>query len=368
LTAVIGSLALAGTGLVATSGIASAEGIGFGPHYHVRVIASGASLSLTGPDDITAMGQSIFVGYQNGVGSNGEPAPNGNTDSVVVEYSRHGRPLASWHLTGKVDGMTADPEHDRIVATVNEDGNSSLFTIDPDAPTGSQVVHYRYSPAALPHGGGTDAPVVYRGQLFISASAPNPSPADVPAVYRATLSNGVATLLSVFSDEATATVATASSPQYGRQVSLALTDPDSNEVVPMVSPRFAGDFVLDSQGDQQQIYVKDAGRPAQTLSVLSLSQSIDDTIWVTDRSGTLYVTDSADNEVIALSGVFRPGTAFVSTTPADSNNAPPNPGPNYLSTLDLYSGAVEAVSGLTFQPKGLLFVPAQESEFDGEDA
>ena len=77
------------------------------------------------------------------------------------------------------------------------------------------------------------------------------------------------------------TVANVNSPDFGNSTQLALTDPDSNEVVPRSSPRFGGDFMLTSQGDLQQIYVSGAGTPHQRLAALTLSQSVDDTAWPT---------------------------------------------------------------------------------------
>ena len=61
--------------------------------------------------------------------------------------------------------------------------------------------------------------------------------------------------------------------------------------------RFAGDFMLTSQGDQQQIYVDNAGGSHQRLAVLSLSQAVDDTSWPNDHSGALYSTDSTNDAV-----------------------------------------------------------------------
>ena len=46
----------------------------------------------------------------------------------------------------------------------------------------------------------------------------------------------------------------ANGPKAGKSINLALTDPDSNEVVPWVAPKYAGDFMLDSQGDQELIF------------------------------------------------------------------------------------------------------------------
>ena len=63
----------------------------------------------------------------------------------------------------------------------------------------------------------------------------------------------------------------------GRRVKLALTDPDSNELVPASAHRFAGDFMLTSQGDKEQIFVQRKGRLGSHLTVLRLSQSVDDT-------------------------------------------------------------------------------------------
>jgi hypothetical protein len=85
----------------------------------------------------------------------------------------------------------------------------------------------------------------------------------------------------------------------------ALTDPDSNEVVSGQAPRLQGDFVLNSQGDQQQIYLRDLGQDGDPgLRVLNLSQSINDTAWVTARRGTPYVTDKSSGDVVAVRGPF----------------------------------------------------------------
>lgn len=63
---------------------------------------------------------------------------------------------------------------------------------------------------------------------------------------------------------------------------------------------------------------------------------------------------------------------FVAVTPCDAANAPatcPGPGfpPNYLGSLDPFTGHVTRVrvGGVTFNPKGLLFVGAR-SRWAGE--
>jgi hypothetical protein len=323
--------------------------------------------SLGTPDDLTRLGNELFVAFQNGVGPQGEPAPDGDTASTIVAFSPGGRPSGQWDVTGKTDGLTADPNSGTVIATVNEDANSSLYVIDP--LTGS-VVHYRYDQNPLPHNGGTDAISVFGSRILISASAPgtpsaaSPNPPGAaqpqyPAVYSVTLDPQtlIASVSPLFSDEATATAA--DGPTQGQPTKLALTDPDSNEVVPRSSPRFARDFVLDSQGDQQQIYVSDPGGPGHQLSVLSLDQSVDDTAWATEPGGALYATDSSANTVNAISGDFRPGTVFTSATPCSANSAPSTcTTPNFLAMLDLTSGHVSPVSLRgTVAPGGLIFVP-----------
>ena len=128
-----------------------------------------ASRPVIGPDDMAYLGGHIFVGFQNGVGSMGEASPLGK-DSTIVEFDLQGHKIAQWDVVGKNDGLGADPATSRLIATVNEDGNSSVYLIDPTA--GSAPVHYHYS-GKLPHGGGTDGIAVHNGTVLISASAPD---------------------------------------------------------------------------------------------------------------------------------------------------------------------------------------------------
>lgn len=302
----------------------------------------------TGPDDITTMDGKIFVAFQNGVGSMGEPAATGATKSTVVEYTQHGKRVASWNLTGKVDGMTADRARHRIVATVNEDGNSSLYTITIRGDD-SKVRHYTYSQNPLPHGGGTDSIAVVAGQLIVTASAPAPDANGTtfsgPALYRVSLSGGTATPTAIFADNATATDAVT-----GAQSQLNLSDPDSSLLMPKASPRFAGDLLLDSQGDSQLVFLAHPDTAQQAATVLNLTTQVDDTAVATSRHGTLYVTDAGTNEVKAISGSFHLGQVIVAI-PSDSTSMP-----GTLATLDLNTGMLTTYSTAFTNPKGLLFV------------
>jgi len=314
--------------------------------------------SLSQPDDLVALGGNLYVGFQNGVGPQGEAAPSGNLDSTLVEFTPAGSVVKQWDVTGKIDGMGADSATGQVIVTVNEDSKSSLYTV-----SGGTVTHYTYTPSPLPHLGGTDHVSVYNGKILISASAPGTSgkaPASAPAVYAVTLNAGAktATVTPFFADNATATGVNA--PNAGQKVTLALTDPDSNLVVPSSSPQFAGDFMLNSQGDQELIF---SGPSGQNLQVLKISNPVDDTAWATSASGSLYTTDSTANSVDAITGSFTPGTAYTAVTPCNANNAPSTcPGPGYpansLGTINLKTGAVgKVIVNGPVAPKGLIFVP-----------
>jgi hypothetical protein len=300
------------------------------------------------------LGGNLYVGFQNGVGSQGEESLSGNLASTLVEFTPTGSLVKQWDMTGKIDGMGADPAAGQVILTVNEDSKSSLYAV-----SGGTVTHYSYAPS-LPHLGGTDAVSVDNGKILISASAPGTSgkaPASAPAVFVVTLNAGskTAAVAPFFADNATATEV-----NTGKKVSLALTDPDSNLVVPSSSPEFGGDFMLNSQGDEELIF---SGANGQDLKVLKTSQSVDDTAWATSASGKLYTTDSSSDTVDVITGSFTPGTAYTAVTPCNANSAPttcPAPGytANYLGTINLTTGAVSQVtlSGMT-TPKGLVFVP-----------
>ena len=349
------------------------------PTYSVRTILSGKSLhhwytkagsskryseALSSPDDITMLDGHLFTGFQNGIGPQGQAAPDGNRDSTIVEFTLSGAFVRQWDVRGKCDGLTANRRTGLLVATVNEDANSSLYTIRPST---GQVVHYSYY-KPLPHNGGTDAISFDNGLMLISASAPGTTGAAAPqpyypAVYVVTLDRPahLAYFHALFYGESHATAA--NGPHSGHPVKLGLTDPDSNEVVPSFEPRFAGDFMLTSQGDKEQIYVSDPGTKHQHLWVLDLSQSVDDTAWSTSWHGAFYATSTGDDTVVVINGSFWPGTAFVSVTPCDANNAPATcPGPgfpdNYLGQLNMYTGHISPVSvrGAALHGQGMIFV------------
>ncbi len=335
-------------------------------HHEFRPDGKGPLRSepLTDPDDITVLGRDFYVTFQNAIGPQGQASPDGDLYSTIVAFTLSGREVRQWDMKGHVDGLTADPFLGKVIATSNEDANSSLYTIT--AATG-RLTHYAYS-EPLPHKGGTDAISIYRGWILISASAPGTTGAPAPkpyypAVYVVTLNpkTKIAAVRPLFYDEAVARAA--NGPDAGELVHLALTDPDSNEVVPPQSPRFAGDFMLDSQGDQELIFDHPAGFWRVGLTVLRITRSVDDSAWATSAFGALYTTDADADTVDTVSGGFAVGTMYSAVTPCDQNDAPatcPGPGfpPNYLATDNLRTGALTkvALTGPALHPKGMIFI------------
>src|SRR5258708_19899303 len=148
-----------------------------------------------------------------------------------------------------------------FIATVNEDGNCSIYTSRPGGPKAVQLTHFRSPHNPLPHGGGTGAISIYHGTVLISASAPGtvgqPAPQPTyPAVYRVTFrfARHFASLKPLFYDEAAARVANRGAGS-GKVVHLALTDPDSNEIVPPSPPRLAAPFMETPPAHQAQIFL-----------------------------------------------------------------------------------------------------------------
>jgi hypothetical protein len=387
--AILGATAAAGLAVLSIAPMAAATAAPRraqhpAPTFTVAQILNGSSLThtftpaggtpqttpLSFPDDITTMGGRLFTAFQNGVGPQGQAAPNGNRDSTVVEFTTAGKVIRQWDVLGKCDGLTADPRTHLVIATVNEDAHSSVYTINPGrlVPKGRQIVHYRYS-RPLPGKGGTDAISIYRGMVLISASAPGTTGAPAPqrrypAVYIAVFHRigRVAVIRPLFFDESAAVTVNRQNPS--EHVRLALTDPDSNEVVPFSARRFGGTFMLTSQGDQEQIFVRHAGTPRQRLFVLSLTHSVDDTAWPTSRHGALFTTDNSGDTVNMVTGRFPVGEPFVAVTPCDENSAPatcpalPAYPPNYLGMVNPFTGVITAVplTGPAVEPQGMLFL------------
>jgi hypothetical protein len=333
------------------------------------VFVSSPPSGAKGPDDITYLSTPsldwgrplVWTAYQNGINPNGTPGtPGGPTNSTVVGYDPAlGVLVKSISVPGKVDGLTADPAHDRLIATVNEDDNSGINVISPGSGT---VTRYNYAPnPAVSGNGGTDSIAIWNGLIYTTHS--NPNDTTQAAEYLVTLhpTTRVAQLTPIFSDNSWATA------RGPTMVRLALTDPDTNAVMPTVSPRFAGDLATVSQADGKVIFAHSFGAGVW-LHELNLTDNvsgnlppIDGFAVATSAHGTLYVVDGSSGTITALSTAGWPaGTVFVGE-PSDNGNP-------LIGTLNLFSGKISPLGNHFVSPKGILFVPDHMTGSPGDHA
>lgn len=312
--------------------------------YKLTVFAT-APTGLSAPDSLAVLDDHVFVGYGDG------HAPDGSDglSSQIVEYRMDGSIVRIYTVLGHNDGLKVDPITHRLWALQNEDANARLVIIDPR--TQDQKL-YLFGPAA--HGGGYDD-IVFRGcKVYISASNPQLNPNTAPAIVSAQLNNGTVNVEPVLLGDATAT-----DIPTGATVQLNLQDPDS------MTLDLRGNIVLDSQADQELIFVSHPGSSDQEVRRLPLSYETatgpvsvetDDTAFVSSREGFILFADKGLNAVFTLTtDDFDQGTAY---TAADG-------GP-FVGTLDLATGVVTPVVTGLKGPGGLIFVSTSRRHYDHE--
>jgi hypothetical protein len=318
------------------------------------------------PDDITKLGDLIYVTYQNNAGNDGTPV---GSFSTIIAYDSTGKSVATYTIPGRCDGLTADiPRNNRILATANEDINSSLYAIQPGTP---QPTHYTYSPDPGQTGsdgqnGGTDAiSVTPGGTIYVAHSNPDqklPAPNNPAAVYTMKLSGTTAELTPLFGVNDLATVNNSAS---GTATPLGLTDPDSNQYLPALSG--AATLLQIAQADSKLVMATNLQSSHPTLRQLKLTNAttprhgaatpqLDDIAQVTGP-GTLYAVDQgASARVYSMdTSAITPGTLFVSQPKPATGDLPNDPG---LGIVDPTTGIVTHIASPLTSPKGLLFVPA----------
>ncbi len=306
------------------------------PAYTVSVFAAPPP-GLTNPDSITTANGNIYVVYANATNPDGTGG-----FSTVVEYSASGKMVSTFNVIGKADGLKYNPFDHKLWALRDEDSNPALTLIDPK--TGFET-NYTYAQKPL-HGGGYDDIVFTRGETFISASNPNVdgegqnnSPSIVSADIVGTQVFVTPVLLG---NKPLIDIAT------GQKVVSLQSDPDSLKV------DSAGDLVLDSQADGDLIFINAPGSPNQAGLRLHLTNgkskqiTVDDTVFPTTPSGTIYVVDTKADTVYAVkSDAFQPGGAY---SASDSDGI--------LGKVDLSTGLVSPIVTGMKSPHGALFVSA----------
>jgi hypothetical protein len=203
------------------------------------------------------------------------------------------------------------------------------------------------------HGGGYDDVVFMNGQIFISASNPNlqpPTPQTpngqnvFPSIVQATIVGNTVSVSPVLMGNATLIDIAINAQQRVAQQS----DPDSLKVDQ------SGHLVLDSQADGELIFLTNPGTPNQVGTVLHLltgsstQVTVDDTVFPTQPSGTIYVVDTSADVVYAVaSHAFTPNSAFAASDSA-----------GVLAQVDLTSGNLTSIVTGMKSPHGALFVPS----------
>ncbi|AIY40887.1 hypothetical protein LT85_1729 [Collimonas arenae] len=263
------------------------------------------------------MGSSIYIAYQN-AGEVKDGSVPGITNAIV-QYDLKGSAVKTFTAPGHVDGLLGRKDTNALWALANEDGNPMLTIID--LASGSQKT-YTATVNPTAHGGGFDDMQLINGVVYVSASAPATAGTPAPTVVALTLNaNGttfdVAPVLAgnAMATDITPSVGGATNPSYGKQVQLALSDPDSMETDP------SGNLVLDSQADGKLVFISNPG-PSQTVSVLSLTlyndkdgptEFVDDTRFVpaagTNGNTFMLFTDAA-NTTYRVDAAFKKGDAY----------------------------------------------------------
>jgi len=311
----------------------AAPGVAALPGYQVCLWAAATS-TANHPDNVVISGSNVFIGWQNITAKDGTDTKT----STIAEYTTGGKLLKSWSVRGHTDGMRVDPTTHLLWVMCDEDGNPRLYTIN---PTGGSPTQITLPPT--PHGGGFDDIQFVNGMAFIDASNPalNGAGKNVfPALYKVTLSGTHAVLTKVLMADAKATTII---PPVST-VTLNLTDPDSM----MVDSQ--GNLILDSQGDSEMLWIKNAGTPQQSVSVLTVGTQVDDTVFPSSAKGCILVADNSSGVYSICSDVWIPGSAYTDA-PNDSGVI------GFVGTLSLSSGLIQPIVVGIANPHGMAFLP-----------
>src|SRR5437867_2068634 len=85
---------------------------------HPNLLASApAPAGASKPDDITRLGKLLYVTYQNNAGKDGSPP--GSLSTIAAFDPTSGAVITTYSVTGRCDGVTADPASHRWLASVN---------------------------------------------------------------------------------------------------------------------------------------------------------------------------------------------------------------------------------------------------------
>lgn len=247
-----------------------------------------APTGSSAPDSIALDNGTVWVAYTNGADSTGLFG-----DSTVVQYSASGVELHRYKLAGYVDGLKLDPDTGQMWAMQNQDGDSTLTTIDPVTHVVDGPFHY----AAPSSTQGYDDVVFRSGQVFLSYTNPPGTSGDATLVRLLDPTNLTAPLK-------TRTVLTDGTlgldTVTGKMAIAPQTDPDSLKLAAN------GDLIFSSGNDGDIIAIEHPGTPRQSMKFTPIkgvtpgNAGLDDVILPSATSGTFYVSDAKNNRVLKV--------------------------------------------------------------------
>ncbi len=295
------------------------------------------------PDSITTGKNSIWVEYGDSAKSNGSGG-----SSTIVQYDLLGTAQNTYTLPGLADGLKVDPATGDVWALQNQDGNSTLTLIDPSTKQVSAPLSY----ASPPYTYGADSSrgyddVAFIGpKVFLSYTNPvNPGDAVIQQLTNGTAPFGLLQTTDVLRLGDTGTnLVTGELNQP-----LPVTDPDSLKSLP------DGSLILTGEGDKAFTIVTNPGTTEQTASFVTLpagSSSPDDVIMPTTTSGTFFISNQNDNDIVAAK-----------VTDLNTNDLYASVG-TAVDQIDPTTGTVTPIITGLNAAHGLLFMPASSHALD----
>ena len=155
---------ISGLALLLTATWAQAAPVVVAPFYTLATFPGTPPVGATAPDDIaiSADGKDLWVGYGNGVATDGTGGP-----SNAVEYDiGSGAMLLNVTVPGHMDGLKINPTTGDVWATENEDGNPTLAVIN---HTNGTFKIFKFDPTLIT--GGMDDLVFEGDNVFIVTSS-----------------------------------------------------------------------------------------------------------------------------------------------------------------------------------------------------
>ena len=265
------------------------------PTYTSTVFAAPPAGGASAPDSITVGAGSVWVSYAGGTTADGSE-PSGN--STVVRYSPAGAVQNTYVIKGSVDGLKFNPATGVVWALQNQDANSRLSFIDPAT---NAVTPQPYAVTSATQGY-DDVAFTSRGTFLSQTNPASAAEITLQKVVDGTSPIQVTNVLAAGAPGKNIVTGQAN-------FVLPTFDPDSLKVAPN------GDLVQTSGNRDTLVFISSPGEATQSVSYLPLTASgaavsgLDDSLYVTASSGTLYLTETSGNQVLALNlQGLTPGT------------------------------------------------------------